>query len=95
MIESSWIQPGGAGTIADDGFTIKTIQGCRVVFGQLPIDSLPLVTGGFGEKAEVAFDIADLIGASLVVGEPDALASLRKTDLAVSEKRQADYVRAS
>ncbi len=77
------------------GFTIKNICGCRLVFGQMPMSEMGMLTHGFSKKALMATDIADRIGALFVIGEPDDLEELRSMDLPVSEKRQADYQAAS
>lgn len=50
-----------------------------------------MLTHGFSKEALIATDIADRIGASLVIGEPGNLDELRKMDLPVSEKRHTDY----
>lgn len=79
----------GAGS--RDGFTVKSICGCRVVFGPVPVSEFGMLTHGFSKKALMATDIADRIGATFVIGEPGDLAELRKLELPVSEKRHADY----
>lgn len=82
------------GDSTEDGFTVKSIGGCRIVYGRIPVDEFSMLSSGFSHKALIATDIADRIGASLVIGEPADLESLRKQSLPVSEKRQADYDRA-
>ena len=84
-----------AGVGHQAGFTIKNICGCRLVFGQMPMSEVGMLTHGFSKKALMATDIADRIGALFVIGEPDDLEELRQMDLPVSEKRQADYQAAS
>lgn len=79
------------GVMPDDGFIIKSICGCRIVYGSVPISEFSMLTHGFSKKALMAADIADRIGAKLVIGEPDDLEALRKLDLPVSEKRHRDY----
>jgi hypothetical protein len=54
-----------------------------------------MLTHGFSKKALMATDIADLIGATFVIGEPTALDELRHMDLPVSAKRHADYLAAT
>lgn len=76
------------------GFTVKTICGCRVVYGPVPAKEFAMLAHGFSKKAQMAVDIADLIGATFVIGEPDDLADLRKLDLPVSVKRHNDYLAA-
>lgn len=80
------------GTSGSDGFTVKAMCGCRLVFGSVPISELTMLTHGFSNKAMMAVDIADLIGASFVIGEPKDLEELRKQDLPVSERRHSDYM---
>lgn len=72
------------------GFTIKSHCGCRLVFGPVPISEMNMIMHGFSEQAVMAMDIADRIGASLVIGEPSNIEALRKLDLPVSEKRMAE-----
>lgn len=80
------------GNRLDDGFTIKSKAGCRLVFGSVPISELPMLMHGFSKKALMATDIADLVGATFVIGEPNDLDELRQLDLPVSKKRQNDYL---
>jgi hypothetical protein len=82
----------GAGP--DDGYTAKSVCGCRIVFGLVPVSDLGMLAHGFSKKALMATDIADRIGASVVIGEPADLDALRKLDLPVSERRQRDGVAA-
>ncbi len=82
------------GDSAAEGYTVKSICGCRIVYGRIPVDEFAMLTNGFSHQALVAADISDRIGASLVVGEPADLENLRKQDLPVSARRQADYQRA-
>lgn len=83
------------GSGANPGCTIQNICSCRIVFGQIPASQMGMLTHGFSKKALMATDIADRIGALLVIGEPDDLEKLRRMNLPVSEKRQADYLAAS
>jgi hypothetical protein len=82
------------GGTLNDGYTIKSKAGCRLVFGSVPVSDLSMLTHGYSKKALMATDIADLIGAAFVIGEPADLDALRKLDLPVSEKRQKDYLAA-
>lgn len=78
-----------------DGYTIKNICGCRVVFGLVPASDFHMLVTGYSDRARMATDIADKIGASFVIGEPDGLQALRQMDLPVSEARQADFLAAT
>lgn len=91
MSDGIKVQIGGS---MHDSFSIKSICGCRIVYGPVPASEFGMLTHGFSKKALMATDIADRIGASFVIGEPAALEELRKMDLPVSEKRHADYLAA-
>lgn len=78
-----------------EGFTVKNICGCRIVFGSVPASDISMITHGFSKKALMAMDVADRIGATLVIGEPGDLDELRQRELPVSEKRHADYLAAT
>lgn len=95
MSEGFTMRVGGDDGFGDEGFTIKTICGCRVVYGSVPLSSFQMLSHGFSKKALMAMDIADLIGATYVIGEPAALDELRQLDLPVSAKRHADYLAAA
>lgn len=78
-------------SFVDDGYTVKRIAGCRVVFGKVPLSDMEMLIHGFSKKALMAVDIADRVGATVVIGEPEDLSTLRLMDLPVSEERQRDY----
>ncbi len=83
------------GSAIHDSFSIKNICGCRLVYGSVPASEFGMLLHGFSKKALMAVDIADRIGASFVIGEPDDLDKLRKLDMPVSEKRHYDYLAAN
>lgn len=92
MSESINLQAGlGA---AEDGYTIKKIAGCRLVFGKVPVSDLAMLTGGFSKKAVMDISIANRIGAAMVIGEPEDIEVLRGMDLPVSASRHADFLEA-
>lgn len=70
-----------------DGFTVTRIGGCRIVHGSVPVNEFAMLTHGFSKKAVVAVDIANFIGATFVIGEPDDIEALRKAELPPSSKR--------
>lgn len=72
------------------GYNVQTAFGCRVVFGKVPINDVMTLSSGFSDKALMAIDIADRIGASLVMGEPGDLEALRNSNLPVSKQRMRD-----
>lgn len=84
----------GLGGARGGGFTIKSIVGCRIVYGPIPASDFGMLAHGFSKKALMATDIADRLGATCVIGEPADLDELRKLDLPVSEKRHSDYLAA-
>lgn len=77
-----------------DGFNIRTLGGCRIVVGAIPVSEMGMLTHGFSKDAMMATDIADRIGATLVIGEPADIDALRKMDLPVSAKREGDSLAA-
>lgn len=81
-------------TNLDAGYSVKRIAGCRIVFGPIPLADFGMLTHGFSKKAVMAADIADRIGATLVVGEPEDIEALRRMNLPVSAQRQANYLAA-
>ncbi|WP_199028818.1 hypothetical protein [Ralstonia sp. ASV6] len=58
--------------------TVSEQCGCRIITGQLPISAMDLLSRGFSKKAVLDHDLARMLGASFVVGEPEALARLRE-----------------
>jgi hypothetical protein len=79
------------GEMSDTGYTIKSMYGCRIVYGPIPMAEFAMLTHGFSKKALVAADIADRLGATIVIGEPEALETLRAMDLPVSQRRETDF----
>lgn len=78
-----------------DGFTVKSMLGCRIIFGSIPVANFAMIGSGFSKSAVFAPDIADRIGATLIIGEPKDIEALRKAGLPVSEQRHADYLAAT
>lgn len=74
----------------DCGFTIKNVAGCRLVFGPIPISELTMLMHGMSKRALADMEIASRIGATMVIGEPNALEALRKLNLPVSLARQGE-----
>lgn len=70
-----------------DGFTVRRINGCRIVYGSVPVSEFAMLTQGFSKKAVMATDIASRIGATMVIGEPGDIEALRKAELAPSPLR--------
>jgi hypothetical protein len=76
--------------IKDSGYQIKTIENCRIVTGSVPISDYAALCEGYSERAVMAIDIANRIGATLVIGEPEDIERLRQFPLPVSEARMRD-----
>lgn len=74
----------------DDGYTIKTISGCKIVYGPVPVGDLYGLVGFFGKDSVVAIDIAQRIGATLVIGSPENIEQLRALKLPISAERARD-----
>lgn len=65
-----------------NGYTIKVISNCIFVFGEFPIADFGWISGRFPEResGEAVMDIhmANLYGATLVVGYPEEIGYLRE-----------------
>lgn len=81
---------GGASDMGGDGFNVRRIGGCRIVYGSVPMSEFAMLAHGFSKKALMDVELADRIGASFVIGEPDDLQALRAMGLPPSEKRQGE-----
>lgn len=86
MSDIANIQAGGL----PPGFTIKNICACRIVCGSVPMSEVAMLTHGFSKKALMDIDLANRIGATFVIGEPDDLEALRQMDLPVSDERRSE-----
>ena len=62
------------GNAAGDGFTVKTIANCRIVFGQMPLEYMRPLTKGFSKDAKMDVTEAHRLDALFVLGEPQDLA---------------------
>lgn len=74
-----------------EGFTVKSMHRCRLVFGLVPAREVSMLTHGYSKRAIMDSDIASRIGACMVVGEPEDIAALRTLDLPVSAKRHQEW----
>ncbi|WP_347990073.1 hypothetical protein [Methylomonas sp. AM2-LC] len=89
MSESFSVTSGNS--FKDDGYTIKKIMNCRIVYGAVPISEFAMLTQGYSKKAILSSSLASRIGATFVIGEPEDIDLLsQSTDLPVSESRQID-----
>lgn len=78
----------------NEEYTIETVCNCRIVRGPFPLSDMRKLINGFSERALLATDIADRLGATMVIGEPADLDALRKLDLPISGSRNHDVLRA-
>jgi len=76
----------------ESGYQIRNLGGCRVVEGYVPMGDLSMLCRGFSRKALLAVDLADLMGAALVIGEPEDIDRMRanRASLPISAARQRD-----
>lgn len=65
----------------EQSYSISYIRGCRVVFGLVPADDLPMLTHGYGRDAMLALDLAYRFGATYVIGTLQDLEALRRIQL--------------
>lgn len=72
------------------GYTVLYMGGCRFIFGQLPLNDIGLLQLGMPEDAVIDPDLADLTGATIVSGAPDALRALDRRALQLSAERRRD-----
>lgn len=72
------------------GYTVKKIEGCRVIFGVFPISEFAMLIHGFSNEAVVNNELADLMGATFVIGEPADIQRLVESNLLPSEQKQMD-----
>lgn len=59
-------------------YTISYECGCRIIRGQLPLSEVSQVISGFSGQAVADHVIAPKLNAVLVIGEPEAIAKLRR-----------------
>ena len=78
------------GNADGEGFTVKTIANCRIVFGTLPMQHMNLLTKGFSKRAQMDTNLARRLDALFVVGEPEDLKRLRQMDLLSGAKHQSE-----
>lgn len=71
--------------MSNDSYTVKTLHGCRIIDGPVPINDIPLIMQGFSSNAIVAADIASKIGATFVIGEPKDIGVFRESNPEVSQ----------
>ena len=79
---------GGAGD--NDGYTVKTVGRCTLVFGPVPMRDMARLMKQAPKKAVMDIGIAGRIGATLVFGLREDLDSLPLDELPINPTRLAD-----
>ena len=69
-------------------YRVDVIEGCRIVYGSIPVDDLTAMTKRFSEKALMDMHMASKLGAAFVIGEPEDLKRLKEVNLPPSQERQ-------
>jgi hypothetical protein len=59
-------------------YAVCTVLDCRIVHGEIPCRDLPVLCEGYSPKALMDMKLAERLGATLVIGEPEHLAELRE-----------------
>lgn len=79
-------------TSNEKGYEIQHRDNCLLVFGQVPLRDTARMLAEAGEDDTLDLHLASLIGAALVVGHPDDLATLRqRDDLPVNPERRKEH----
>ena len=68
-------------------FSVTEQSGCKIVTGDFPISAFGSLTQNMSDKAVVDTDLARMMGATLVLGDPENILKLRADTLAVARKR--------
>lgn len=72
------------------GYNVQSIGRCRIVSGLVPINDFQMLMHGFSDEAVMSIDIANQIGATFVIGEPEDVKNLGQRDLPASADRKSD-----
>lgn len=78
-----------------EGYTVKTVGGCTMVFGPVPMMDVVSLMKQAPKKAVMDVGLADRIGATLVFGLKEDLERLPVSELPISPKRLADAAAAN
>ncbi len=77
-------------------FTIRTIDRCWAVYGEISAENFSRLAKGFSANALLDVNLAHRLGAVAVMGEPEDLAALRaRKDLPLSPARAAEQAQAA
>lgn len=73
-------------------FTVETRHGCHIVMGTITMAAFETLGKGLSQRAVADLDLASLMGAALVVGEPENMRRLRadRASLPISASRRQD-----
>lgn len=67
----------GVNIESDLEYQVKIMQGCHVIYGDIPLDDLHIISQLGGPYAVSDFALAKLMGAQAVFGRADMLSNLR------------------
>jgi hypothetical protein len=59
-------------------YTVATVAGCRILHGEVPASDVILFGAAYSPLALADGELAEKMGATLVIGEPEQLAELRE-----------------
>lgn len=79
----------------NEGYTVKTVGGCTMVFGPVPMMDMAGLIKRAPKKAVMDIGLADRIGATIVFGLKEDLERLPVSELPISPKRLADAAAAN
>ncbi|MCA8228247.1 hypothetical protein [Burkholderia vietnamiensis] len=69
------------------GYTVSERGGCRVVVGQMPVTAFMSLSSEVSGRAVLDPHLARLLGATLAIGDPEALDALRRDPEVLQEAR--------
>lgn len=80
---------------SDTGYRIQSMDGCKIIWGPIPLSDFSGLAGMVGKKAVMDSGFANLIGATLVMGLPEDIAQLKLRNWEISDQRKCDAFDAS
>lgn len=75
--------------MTETNYTVEKIAGCTVVRGEIPAREIVMLMADCGADAVASSHLADLIGATLVVGSPKDIGAMELMDLPICPIREA------
>lgn len=68
-------------------YTVTERGGCRIITGELPLSAIGVLTHGMSRKAVMDVNLARMLGATFVVGEPADIDRLKEDPSVVAQAR--------